>query len=90
MELIAQSNFPISHFNREVLLYTTDSLGRKLVHQYCIYENLEGLQELIRVLGKECLEWVDRHNTNCAHFVGKFKFLYETLKGFVISTKWKC
>lgn len=61
----------------------TDSLGRTLVHQYCIFGNLTGLKELISLKGKECLEQVDKYNTNCAHFAGRnghleiLKFLEE-------------
>lgn len=64
---------------RSYLLNYSDSLERKLVHQFCIYGNLNGLKALISIQGKECLHFVDKYNTTCAHFSARNGFL-EILK----------
>src|SRR5579883_800730 len=48
-----------------------DSLGRKLVHQFCIFGNLQGLKKLIEIEGKQILNVVDKFGTNCAHLASR-------------------
>src|SRR6185437_12242521 len=58
--------------NKNDLLNYNDSLGRKLIHEYCIYNNLNGLKELISIIGNnEYLNLVDKFNTTCAHFASR-------------------
>ena len=54
------------------ILNSSDSLKRKLVHQYCIFNNLEGLKQLIELQGNQSLFYSDIYNTNCSHFAGIF------------------
>ena len=74
--------YKISKFDD--LISYKDSLGRNLFHQYSIYNNLEGLKELIsKIQNKEYLNSVDKYNCTCAHFASRngniqiLKFLSE-------------
>lgn len=49
----------------------TDSLGRTLVHQCCIFGNLEMLKYLTDVWGTECLSKTDQLNTSMTHFASR-------------------
>lgn len=79
IELIGQLKYPISQIiqlpEEAIFLEYCDSLGRKLVHQYCIYGNLEGLKELVILKGQKCLQEVDNYNTTCAHFAARNGYL---------------
>lgn len=69
-EVIAQSHqtpMPISNWE---LTSNVDGLKRNLAHLLCIYGNLQGLKELVAKQRKQCLNEVDKFNTNCAHFAG--------------------
>ena len=59
------------NLSKNNLLNYSDSLGRKLIHEYCIYNNLNGLKEYISIIGKEELNLVDKFNTTCAHFASR-------------------
>lgn len=49
---------------------TTNQIGRTLVHQCCIYGNLQGLKYLVEQWGVESLQVCDKFNTSCVHFAG--------------------
>lgn len=70
LELFAQSIYSCFNIDRFTMCSMSDSIGRKLVHQYCIFGNFDGLKELVRMEGKEILNEVDMYETNCAHFAG--------------------
>lgn len=70
-ELFAYQRTDPKENNFKPYLNSKDPFQRNIVHQLCIFGNLEKLKELVKLHGNKLLCEVDKFNTNCAHFAGK-------------------
>lgn len=78
IELIAQDqNINLSKvleenkINQWELFNLCDILGRKLIHQFCIYDNLNGIKQLVELGGTSYINEVDKFNVSCGHFTAR-------------------
>lgn len=61
-----------------ITLSQKDVLERSIVHQCCIYGNLNMLKYLVSIWGKNILKSADKFHTTLSHFAGKKNKLFHT------------